>query len=216
MVQGKYIKYTVGSPEISCHVDAVHAQPPKSDMKTGEIAEKVAERTGAGVIIATVSREEMDLNRPPNPQNQPAIDEYRAAIQRILESKNLLDKDSGSLTREYLHIALHGMKDDWGTNFEVGTLHGRSCKPSVLDWFIDQLKTAFSSAKIGVNGFFQGNGSKSYHRYGDPHSAYPGYGERFNTIQLEICHEYRTDHQEKIVDFLCETVTSFDHEFNPI
>ncbi|WP_051958163.1 N-formylglutamate amidohydrolase [Desulfobacter vibrioformis] len=216
MEVGQYIKYSIGDVKFSCHVDAVHAQKPSADMYTGEIVQQVVGQTGVAGIVATISRKEMDINRPPAKSNAPAIKEYREAIRKILDSKCLIAESEAGLTKRYLHIAVHGMRDDHDppTDFEIGTRHGNSCDEPIATWFRDLLKSHFPSAKIGMNNTFPGDKSKEFHRRGDPYSEYKGYGDNFNTIQVEISRKLRTGDRAGVVAFLAAIVTTFDKRFN--
>jgi len=211
MKKTKYLRYNIGEKKYCSHLDATHAENPKSDLYTGKFVDDVISRINASGIIATVSRTEMDLNRPRNKQNAPAIDEYRMIINKILISKDLILPDN-TLAKNYLHIAIHGMKDDHGTEFEIGTYGGMSCSPEIQEWFLEKLKAI--SPNIGVNNIFQGDPSKCYHRNGDPDSNYPGYGDKFHTIQIEICKQWRINNSETIINILTETITTFDKVFN--
>ncbi len=86
MVDKKYLK------DINLHIDAVHAQSPNSDQYTGEIVQAVVDRVNCSGIIATISRTVMDINRPINNQNTPAIGEFRNTIKEIIESNDMTDK----------------------------------------------------------------------------------------------------------------------------
>ena len=50
----------------------------------------------------------IDLNRPLNQTNEPAILEFREAIFSILNHLKILDNND-RLIKPYLHLALHGM-----------------------------------------------------------------------------------------------------------
>lgn len=211
MKKKKYLIYNLGEKSLSSHLDAVHAQKPKSDQYTGEIVKSVIETINASGIIATISRSKMDLNRPRSPINAPAIDEYRETIKEIIESKGILDGRE-KLTKNYLHLAIHGMKNRKSAEFEIGTLNGASCSPQIIDWFMKRLKSI--SSKYALNRHYPGNKSKSYHRNGDPSSGYHGYGDKFHTIQIEINRTWRKTKQNELVKFLSEVITEFDREYN--
>jgi N-formylglutamate amidohydrolase len=211
MKEGKYLKYNIGERKYSSHLDAVHAKNPKSDSFTGLIVTDVIKRINASGIIATISRTKMDINRPRNDKNAPAIDEYRSAIHEILEFKKMI-LPQNRLSKNYLHMAIHGMKDEYGTDFEIGTNNGDSCSSEVEKWFLNKLKNI--STNIGVNKRFQGDQSKCYHRYGDPSTGYLGYGDYFHTIQIEICNRWRKYNRKTITTFLEDIITTFDMKFN--
>jgi len=149
MKNGEYVKYNIGKYESNCHIDAVHAQNPDSDQYTGEIVEAVIQGIDCSGIIATVSRTKIDINRPRNNQNAPAIDEFRSIIREIVESKNILNEEQ-ELTKNYLHLAIHGMRDDRGTVFEVGTLNGNSCSQEIQDWFMEKLSSLGMTKKQSI------------------------------------------------------------------
>lgn len=214
MEVGQYVKYSVGDVKLTCHLDAVHAQNPSADMNTDKIVQQVVDQTGVAGIVATVSRKKMDINRPPTESNAPAIKEYRDTIRKILDSKSLVAEDESGLTKRYLHIAVHGMRDDRPTDFEIGTRHGNSCDESIATWFHDELQSHFLGAKIGMNNTFPGDKSKEFHRCGDPNSEYKGYGDNFNTIQFEISLRLRIGARADIVTFLSAIVATFDTSFN--
>ena len=195
MKEGKYLKYNIGERKYSSHLDAVHAVNPKSDSYTGIIVNDVIKRINASGIIATISRTKMDINRPRNNKNAPAIDEYRTVINEILESKKII-LPQNRLSRNYLHMAIHGMKDEYGTDFEIGTHNGDSCSLEIEKWFLNKLNTI--STNIGVNKRFPGDQSKCYHRVGDPSTGYSGYGDNFHTIQIEICKKWRHPRHRRI------------------
>ena len=78
--EGKYIAYYLGSPNINCHIDAVHSKRPKEDINTKELVKAIIKNTNCSGIYALISRKYMDLNRPLNETNKPAILEYRTAV----------------------------------------------------------------------------------------------------------------------------------------
>lgn len=208
----KLIKFYLGSKNIYAHVDAVHACPTQSDKFTGEIVEGIVKEINCSAIIATVSRTEADINRPRNEKNREAIDEYRDAIKQILEHLYILDKD-GKLSRPYLHLAIHGMKDDHNKDIEIGTRCGATCSENVKNWVLEEIKESFIS--VGIDKNFRGNISKSVHRLGDLSSnqSYSGYGEKFNTIQLEFSLNLRKNRRKEIVKSLSDLIVKFCDEF---
>ena len=211
MIEMKYLKYSIGNKKINGHIDAVHAQSPKSDEFTGKIVSATIKQGTFSGIISTISRTEMDINRPRIKKNAPAIDEYRETIKNILISKDILDAN-GYLVKNYLHLAIHGMSNDKETDFEIGTRYGSSCSAEVKTWFIKELQKL--SDNIGVDNIFPGDSSKSYHRNGDRNNNYKGYGNKFHTIQIEINRTWRKKRQLMLIDFFSEILQSFDNKFN--
>lgn len=211
MKEGKYLKYNIGERKYSSHLDAIHAVNPNSDSYTGIIVDNVIKRINASGIIAIISRTKMDINRPRCDKNAPAIDEYRIIINEILKSKKII-LPQNLLSKNYLHLAIHGMKDEHGTDFEIGTCYGTSCSPEIEKWFLKKLNTI--STNVGVNRYFPGDQSKCYHREGDQSSNYTGYGDKFHSIQIEICKILRKYQRKTIISFLEEIIITFDKTFN--
>jgi N-formylglutamate amidohydrolase len=140
-VENDELKIALGVMGFRVHVDAVHAAKPKSDLLTGELVEKIVSLYPCSGIIAKISRQIADLNRAPiadNPTSVVVTRAYRDAIHRILEHNQLLDEHHQGLWLPYLHIALHGMRDDHNTphTIELGTRYGQSCAPEVRDWAV--------------------------------------------------------------------------------
>lgn len=208
----KFVKFYLGSKNIYAHVDAVHAYPPQSDKYTREIVEGIVNETNCSAIIATVSRKKADINRPRNEKNSEAIDEYRDAIRQILEHLNILDEND-KLSRSYLHLAIHGMKDKYNKDIEIGTRNGITCSENVKDWVLEELKKSVTS--VGIDKIFRGDVSKSVHRLGDliSNQNYSGYGDNFNTIQLEFSLNLRQNHRREAIKILSNLILKFYEKF---
>lgn len=211
-VAQKFVKFYLGRKNIYSHIDAVHTCPPRHDKFTGEIVEGIVKEINCSAIIATVSRTKADINRPRNDKNFEAIDEYRDAIRKILEHLNIIDAD-GTLINPYLHLAIHGMKDKYYKDIEIGTRYGAACSENVKNWVVEEIKKSFISA--GIDRKFPGDPSKLVHRLGDLKEAYkyPGYGENFNTIQLEFSLNLRKNHRKEIIKILSELILNFCDKF---
>lgn len=211
-VKQKYVKYHLGDRKIRAHIDALHAQPPKSDRHTGQIVEGVVDRINCSGIIAIVSRTIADLNRQRDTRNAEAIDEYRQTIHKILTHIGNFEED-GRLLSPYLHLSIHGMKNKWGEDIDIGTRHGATCSADVKQWFIDQINLQIE--RVQVDGIFPGNDSKSVHRLGDQSSndAYRGHGLDFNTFQVEISANLRENNRAELVEILSNTIILFQKEF---
>ena len=208
----KFIKFYMGSKKIRSHIDALHACPPEADEFTGDIVEGVVNKINCSGIIAIVSRTIVDLNRLRNSNNEEGNDEYRQTIREILGHIGNLD-GNGKLSRPYLHLALHGMKDKWNVDIEIGTLHGKTCSPEVKEWFVSEIKKHFR--RVQIDGRFCGDPSKSVHRCGDKISdtEYLGYGKNFNTIQIEISRTLRENYQKKLINTFSGIVNHFNEKF---
>lgn len=208
----KYIKFYLGSKDIRSHIDAIHAALPCSDKFTGDIVEGVVNKINCSGIIAIVSRTIVDLNRPRNINNEEGIDEYRQTIREILGYIGNLD-GNGKLSRPYLHLALHGMKDKWNVDIEIGTLHDKACSPEVKEWFVSEIKKHFR--RVQIDGRYCGDPSKSVHRCGDKISdtEYLGYGKNFNTVQIEISRTLREKNQKDLIGIFSNIVLKYNREF---
>jgi len=211
-VNKKFIKFYMGSKNIRSHIDAVHACPPKADESTGDIVEGVVNKINCSGIIAIVSRTIVDLNRPRNINNKEGIDECRQTIREILEHIGNLDGNRKS-SKPYLHLALHGMKDKWNIDIEIGTLHGKTCSPEVKEWFVSEIKKHFG--RVQIDGRFPGDFSKPVHRCGDQTSDpnYLGYGNNFNTFQIEINRALREEKQKYLIDTFSDIILKYNNEF---
>jgi len=215
-----YLKYRAGQDRPRVLVDAVHAADPRSDLFTGEIAETIAERAGCHSIIATVSRDVADLNRPPNQRNADAVQEYRQTLQTLLQASNLTGADK-TLKQPFLLMALHGMRDRPNKDIELGTLYGRSCSPSVRDWIAERFHTWSRLSRTGrhqpivvIDQVFVGDQSIAFHRQSDPETNYRGYGHQFHTVQIEIAYWLRKQHRSELVELFNTLVADFATDFS--
>lgn len=222
-VETPFLRYRFGDTSPRVLVDAVHAAPRNSDQFTGEIADAVSKQTGCNCIIATVSRDEVDLNRSPEHSKNPqAVHQYRRTIRKILESHSLLN-ENGRLTEPFLHLAIHGMKDTYPRDVEIGTIYGRTCSADVSRWLQDrfnQWAERFDNTvpRVEVDQCFRGDDSKAFHRLGDSRS-YEGYGHNFHTFQIEFARWLRKDNRNRLIEVLSEAVLDFsatsDERWNP-
>jgi hypothetical protein len=201
-IEKEYIKYHLGRSEIRAHIDAVHAHPPKNDLYTGEIVRGVVNRIGSSGIIATISRNIADLNRPRCLENAAAIDEYRQVIREILEHIDILN-EGGKCRQPYLHLAIHGMRNAYNRDIEVGTRHGQTCSLGVRDWLVKEIKK--QGIEVCLEGILSGDSSKSHHR--------STYGINFNTIQIEISYRLRAQKRDHVIRLLCKIVMRFCERF---
>ena len=206
--EGKYIAYYLGNPNINCHIDAVHSKRPQGEINTKKLVIEIIKNTNCSGIYALISRKHMDLNRPLNETNKTAILEYRTAVFSILNHLKILDNNK-ELIRPYLHLALHGMRDNAQKEIEVGTRNNQTCSDEILIWFRKKLeeisKELFNrDLKIVYNEKLKGNSSKGVHR--------DKYGSLFNTIQIEINRTLRTKYFNKIIEILSKIINNFYQE----
>jgi hypothetical protein len=217
LITGNYIKYCFGS--LSCHVDAVHATSPKSDQFTDEIVAGIIAKTGCAGIISTVSRTIADLNRPPGQSNAEAVWEYRDVISQFLYNLGLLGPGCRHLAQPYLHIGIHGMKDQphGPLSIEVGTIHGKTCSVRVKKWFGETLKARVRAISPDIKVIFDkhwvGNQSLAAHRWGEGR-RYPGYGKNYNAFQVEIARTLREYHRQEMIDVFTAVVAEFSLMFS--
>lgn len=208
--KGKYIAYYLGNPNINCHIDAVHSKRPREDINTKKLVIEIIKNTDCSGIFALISRTEMDLNRPINETNKPAILEFRKAIHSILNHLRILDNNN-NVIQPYLHLALHGMKNNAFKEIEVGTRNNETCSDEIFIWFRKKLEEVSKEVfkrdlKIVYNEKLKGNSSKVVHR--------DKYGILFNTIQIEINKTLRTYYFSKIAEVLTKIVKDFYQEQN--
>lgn len=217
-IRRNYVKYNKGTGYLCCHVDAQHATPPKADRFTDKITTELIFQTGCAGIIATVSRTKADLNREPDGQNNEALQEYRDTIKEILHHLNILDYEKHQVTKPYLHLSIHGMKNAHHGPYamEVGTLNGKSCSTEIREWFQKILtakaKEILPDINIIFDEVFDGDESIVFHRLGDKKN-YPGYGENFHTFQIEISRTLREDYPSEIVEIFSQVIGNFQTTF---
>jgi hypothetical protein len=208
-----FIKFYLGDSEIRAHLDALHACPPGADEHTGEIVEGVINRINCSGIIAIVSRRQMDLNRPRNENNKDAVDEYRRTVREILQNTRQLD-NNGKLLKSYLHLDIHGMWDtEQNDDIEIGTISGKTCSAGVRQWLVTEMQKHFK--QIQIDGRFSGDPSKAVLRWGDQtrDANYPGFGENFNTFQIEISRTLRKKHRNKLIKIFSDLIIQFNEKF---
>jgi N-formylglutamate amidohydrolase len=214
----KYLKYNKGNGYICCHVDALHAVPPTSDLFTDRIVTQLIDQTGCAGIIGTISRKKADLNRSPNGENDEALHEYRHALKDILRHLDILDQENQKATKPYLHLGLHGMKDvhHGPCAIEIGTLRGRSCSADVRDWFqeiiIRKSREIAPRMVFVFDKKFKGHKSIGFHRLGN-RKDYPGYGRNFHSFQIEISRTLREKKLSEIVALFSHVILQFQETF---
>jgi hypothetical protein len=212
-----YIQFYKGSGKCYCQVDAQHAEPPQADLFTGKIVRNIVRKTGCAGIISIVSRLIADLNRKENGQNNKAIQQYRQTINEILQYLQLLDQGHHRIIQPFLHLTIHGMKDEHYGPYaiEIGTLNGLSCSREMKKWLKKTItakaNTIMPKLNIYFDQHFLGNESIVYHRLGNG-ADYSGYGSHFHTFQIELSRTLREKHQREIIALLSEVIYAFQTE----
>ncbi len=115
-------------------LSAPHAQGPKADTNTGEIAFRAALITKSHALISTISRKKLDLNYP-------SIEARNSAYRRRLkEITAKIHKRSSSV----LILDIHGMKSSEETPpaICVGTLVGLTADEETLQLVMDSIEEA--------------------------------------------------------------------------
>lgn len=195
-IEQEFLKFYKGNRELHSHIEALHAVPPKADLLTDKIVEKTLEKINCSGIISKVSRKEADLNRKPDGQNNEALAQYQNIINEILQYQGIIDMKINQLTKPYLHLSVHGMKDVYHGPYgiEIGTCNGKSCSKRMEDWFLETITNKrnefLPKINILLNEKFDGDQSIIFHRCGDG-KTYSGYGEHFHTFQVEIARTLR-------------------------
>lgn len=224
----KYLEIKEGLPRIPVLVDAIHAQKPAPsegapeewDANTKEITQRVADLTGASLIISKKSRMKADLNRAwwtretrsgVEPKEFPRS--ARAAlywsVRKILLNTGRLDENE-QLKDNFYRIAIHGMKDHENYDFAIAGSQGPA-NEEFITWFTEKFKESLVGvgvepkvviAKLGdkETEAYSGTTSLTYFRR-TPKKDYliqhPAFGLKFQTIQLEIGNKIRKDLQKR-------------------
>jgi N-formylglutamate amidohydrolase len=208
--QGSFVNYRAASGLVNVVLDAPHAARPSSDLHTGSIVQQAADRLACHVVVGLVSRTVADLNRAPTESSRGAVSEYRQFLEQAVMAAGL-DPD-GKLTRDFLHLSIHGMKDREEYDFELGTRDGETCSPQVESWAMDvcgRWATALPNApRVALNRRFRGDPVLEVHRHGDG-SGYGGFGTLHNTIQIEFSRTLREDRADDVARLLVELGRGF-------
>jgi len=132
-------------------ITAPHAQGPRADVFTGEIAYKVARATGANALVATVSRAMTVDGRPLDLNREWTRDHpFRRRIEELKEEGVRFIVD------------VHGMADDpLRPEIDLGTLGGRTMRASLVRRIIDRLEEL--GFDVGYEQEFYGGDIVEYH-----------------------------------------------------
>jgi hypothetical protein len=105
------------------------------------------------------------------------------------------------------------MRDEGNVDIEIGTLHNKTCSPEVTKWLVNEIQK--HDKKVQIDGRFPGDSSKPVHRCGDQTSDlnYLGYGNNFNTFQIEISRMLREKNQKELIGIFSNIILKYNSEF---
>ncbi|MCK5587305.1 MAG: N-formylglutamate amidohydrolase, partial [Candidatus Lokiarchaeota archaeon] len=185
---------------------APHARRPRDDLFTGEIAYRVAVETGSYALIATVSREDQDYNRPKGRESP-----FRKRVQEIIA--DILETHS-----EVLLLDIHGKAKPstyLGDEITVifGTVRGRSIDADYIDMLREELRANYIRGEyaftIGAVNYVGGDIVR-YH--GKPSRG-------VHAVQLEIASQNRQLGEQGLITAIVNFIRRWDltkqykHEF---
>lgn len=205
------------------------------DSYTGTMAQSLAEKTGASLIVAKQSQARSDLNRywyHRDQHNGFLSREYprsgRAAlywgIKSVLEATQRLNEEN-LLTTQFVRLSLHGMRDR-SFDFAIGGLEGIADQAVIIQ-FKEELQKALFERQITIGDktpeviIATPDQKKTSLIYGSPslpqfrssrssYSHFPPFGLNFHTIQLEMSARMRgKDYRDRVVDALAQVIFTF-------
>ena len=199
-------------------IDAPHASGPPAyaDEFTGNIADYVSCKTGAGQIVSLIPRNLADLNRKIDYRNGISVSahrQHRDALYNILFRKDLLDSSS-DVRKPLLYISLHGMTGYslprlGKVDIEIGTRHGMLCNYDTASWVKHNLQYKLKRHVV-IDKKFVGDPCLCAHIHGEgPHKQYRGYGLNIHLIQLEISRDLRFNKLKEVCSALIDIVRLF-------
>lgn len=210
-----YIKYRLGSSNVHCHCEAIHAD---SDNYTSQMVESICKRSCCSGIISTTPSQKYDLNRPANPRNMDAVYEYRDTIHRLLQHMEILGPDD-KVVAPYLHIAFHAIRNGDTHGSEIRVSYGEPASYSIVNWFGNKIKdktrnvSVHGGSPVRVNVQFVDKKSKQFQRHGENGQIYNGDNRAYHFIMVEISEDLRCMSREALVKAFSETIRDFSREF---
>lgn len=226
MREKQYVRYRRGIGSDRVLLEGPHVVAPHKEFWVDEIIRQASCRAGCHLLAATRSRAVADLDRPadfdsdgvdPGVQER-AVEEYRTTVAELIERTDLLDGGSG-LTRPFLHLSVHGMKNREDADLVLGTGDGTACGPEVEEWLTERIGAWIESgvagdARLARNERSSDSSALAHHRRGDG-AAYPGFGDRFHSARLEIAHWMRADpdSRDELTFLLAEIAGAFHGTF---
>ena len=215
--QKECVYYSVGD-DTPVVIDAPHAagRPEVADELTGDIAEQVANYSGAGLVVSMISRDQADLNRNVDYENYFSVmahRQHRDSLYGVFRGKDLLDGYS-FVKKPVLYISLHGMKGyslpgKGAIDVEVGTRHGMLCDESTSSWVAYNLQHQLKKTVVIDNKFIGSNALTTLIRGDGPSRRFDGYGVHLSVVQLELSRCLRFKHFTRTVDALIRLVQLF-------
>lgn len=157
-----------------------HAIPPLEDPGIKSIAFEIASKTGAHLLVSTVSRVLMDYNRK---------------YARITPFRRLISKLSIIEKKVKLIIDLHSTMLVQENGIEIGFLGGLSARPTVTRLLRETLKKYGIDASLEKKGYFGGDITR-----------YNSLVPMINVVQIEITGNIKSKLRRKIVDALAEYI----------
>ncbi len=183
--------------EIGIVLTAPHAQGPKADKFTGEIAYRIANNTKAYALISTVSRTVMDYNLPYHKiRNTP----FRRRINELI-------KELRSKNQEILLIDIHGIEKplsgiEGDIDVVFGTRGGATIDPNYIDLLrntLDKYDIKSDYAFIIHPGYIGGDIVDSQ---GKPTKG-------IHSVQLELAPHLRNLGEKRIIDALTDFIQTW-------
>lgn len=210
----------------------------KADHATGEVVVETQEKKGVSSYVARRSRLTSDINRDLYSRRTLGKNETREYLfgarlvaqeikKRILKETVGIDED-GKAVEPFLWLSVHGKANKKTADFAIAnkiTGGKAACDPVVARWLKDKLnqylrennvlnvKGDQAYADIEIEGDKYGGADALYvDRYGE--DGIDGFGELFQTVQLEIDARMRKKSTEEISQALVYVLEEFKREFS--
>ncbi len=200
----KYLAYKKSKDRMPVFFESLHGfndveRQGAAEPKTAQIAYLASELSGAGTIIALMSRSVCDLNRGErarktlsfnldrNLQKEGTHQYFNTVTDLIRVSREI--HGNGNLKHDLLIISVHGMKNRKRRDIDVGSGGGRLCKKSVAEWVAVQLRSRLSvrglDYKVNLDMGFSGGSHPKLLRTNEY------LGEKLQYVQIELSRTIR-------------------------
>ncbi len=221
----KYFELKEGDNNVPVVVEALHGVSPAGEDYTREIATAVAEKTGAALLIAKKSRNHTDSNRAWWVRKD-GVREYsrsiRAAlywsIKKVVDLRNLMQ--NGELSKNFWRFSIHGMKDNANYDIAIAASHNPADQ-NLLNTLVaklaedTKLRVVLAREEDASTADYSGLPSTAHFRnyptkVRDFH--HPPFGNKFQTIQMEIGRKHRIDSDKRalIIDALTKFIVNIN------